>query len=145
MSGTIKLRRSSLCVAKLSDYSTACQIAQHTTILRSAGATTGAFSFVPSAPVITLPHIRSASWDAPPLGGSVSPKLSSWYTTGRAREKYAIRCTSKIRRRWRRLWNTCEMYINSHPGMHKVQCASSPILDNARFDYVSHSHLAKTS
>lgn len=32
MSGTIKLRRSSLCVAKLSDYSTACQIAQHTTI-----------------------------------------------------------------------------------------------------------------
>jgi hypothetical protein len=78
-------------------------------------------------------------------GGSVSPKLSSWYTTGRAREKYAIRCTSKIRRRWRRLWNTCEMYINSHPGMHKVQCASSPILDNARFDYVSHSHLAKTS
>lgn len=70
MSGTIKLRRSSLCVAKLSDYSTACQIAQHTTILRSAGATTGAFSFVPSAPVITLPHIRSASWDAPPLGGA---------------------------------------------------------------------------
>lgn len=42
--------------------------------------------------------------------------LSSWYMIGMESGTSAIRCISKTKRPWRKLWNIWKMYINSHPG-----------------------------